>query len=46
MLFFIHLLLAVTYLSLIYIRHFKLCVVDDTPPLKIVSLSLIQALPF
>ena len=47
MLFFIHLLFAITYLCLIYIRHFKLCVVDyPPPPQEIVSLSLIQTLPF
>ena len=45
MLFFIHLLLAITYLHLISIRHFKLCVVDYPLPPEIVSLSLIQALP-
>ena len=31
MLFFIHLLFAITYLSLISVRHFKLCVVDYPP---------------
>ena len=46
MLFCIHLLFAITYLSLISIRHFKLCVVDyPPPPWETVRLSLIQELP-
>ena len=35
MLFFIHLLFAITYLSLIYVRHFKLCAVGYPPPRNI-----------